>query len=441
VSPRGVECRRYYDLDASREITYRSDDEYSDHFLSLFKQVMRCHLRSNKGVESDLSGGLDSSSIVCLTEQLRHNGEVQLPSFETFSVPFAPGPAAETEYIEEVLHKYPHRHTYLPPGMAPLGQLIAQVAHYLDFPDFPNSGCTDYTPILGNRNDLRVRLTGLGGDEWFSGTYFVYADLVRQLRMMALLRRLRIDRNPPVGFAPFPGYARTLWRYGVLPLVPDGLKSALRPWLRRPPEILALVVPAFAARTKLLERLSTRRQLPRSRSFAQQDLFRYYFSGLLSYSLEMDARWTAGFRLEARHPFLDRRILEFAFAIPDNQRFRPGISKFVLRNSMRGILPERVRLRYDKTHLTELYPMALIALGGERLFDRLNVVKNGWVDGVVVRRLYRSMAEAFSRRDPSYAENVFELWNVFALELWLNVVFLRISEPFKHVAETGAAAL
>ena len=84
--------------------------------------------------------------------------------------------------------------------------------------------------------------------------------------------------------------------------------------------------------------------------------------------------------------------------------------------------------------------MALIALGGERLFDRLNVVKNGWVDGVVVRRLYRSMAEAFSRRDPSYAENVFELWNVFALELWLNVVFLGISEPFKHVAETTEAA-
>ena len=167
VSARGVECRRYYDLDASREIVYRSDDEYSDHFLSLFKEALRCQLRSNKGVASDLSGGLDSSSIVCLTEQLRRDGEVQVPSFETFSVRFETGPAAETEYVEEVLRKYPHRHTYLPPGMAPLGELIAQVAHYLDLPDFPNSVCADYTPLLGNRNDLRVRLTGLGGDEWF----------------------------------------------------------------------------------------------------------------------------------------------------------------------------------------------------------------------------------------------------------------------------------
>jgi hypothetical protein len=67
----------------------------------------------------------------------------------------------------------------------------------------------------------------------------------------------------------------------------------------------------------------------------------------------------------------------------------------------------------------------MIALGGERLFDRLSVVKNGWIDGVAVRELYRSMADGFSRRDPSYMQNVLELWTVFALELWFNVVFLK----------------
>jgi asparagine synthase (glutamine-hydrolysing) len=129
VSARGVEGRRYYDLDPSREIVYRSDDEYSGHFFSLFKEAVQCRLRSVKGVASELSGGLDSSAIVCLTEQLRHDGEVQLQNFETFTVRFQTGPAAETEYVEEVLNKYPHRHTYLPPGMAPLGELIRQVGH------------------------------------------------------------------------------------------------------------------------------------------------------------------------------------------------------------------------------------------------------------------------------------------------------------------------
>lgn len=440
VSARGVEGGRYYDLDASREIVYRSDDEYSEHFLSLFKEAVRCRLRSAKGVTADLSGGLDSSSIVCLTEQLRRDGEVQLSSFETFTVRFESGPAAETEYVEEVLHKYPHRHTYLSPGTAPLGELIAQVAHYLELPDYPNTSCADYTPLLGERDDLRVRLSGLGGDEWLGATYYQYADLLKQLRIIGLLRRLKIDRNQPAGFAPFPGYRKALTQYGVLPLVPERLKAVLRS-LRRPPKIHALVAPAFAARTGLSERLSERLRLPRCRSFTQQVLYRTYSAGWLSYALEIDARWTAGFRLEGRHPFLDRRIVEFAFAIPDSQRSRAGLSKFVMRQSMRGILPERIRRRSDKADLTELYPMAMSALGGERLFDRLTVVKNGWVDGVVLLRLYRSMAEAFSRRDPSYMENVLELWSVFAVELWLNVVFLGIREPFKHLTETREAAL
>ena len=104
--------------------------------------------------------------------------------------------------------------------------------------------------------------------------------------------------------------------------------------------------------------------------------------------------------MEGRNPFLDRRILKFAYAIPSDQRFRPGVSKFVLRQSMRGILPERLRLRSSKANLTELYPMAVSALGGEGLFDRLNVVRNGWVDGVVVRKFHRSMVEAFSAATP-----------------------------------------
>ena len=347
---------------------------------------------------SDLSGGLDSSSIVCLTEQLRRDGEVQVPGFETFSVRFETGPGAEAEYVEEVLRKYPHRHTYLPPGVAPLTELTRQVAHYLDVPDYPNGVLADYTPILGKRNDLRVRLTGVGGDEWFSGAYLVYADLLRQLRIASLWETLRIHRKPAGRFAAFSGSASNLWRYGVLPLVPESLKSVIRQW-RSPRQSTVLVPRAFAARTKLPDRLSARQPLPRCRSFAQQVVYGVYSSGTREYWREINARWAARFRLEGRHPLLDRRVLEFAFAIPYSQRCRGNVGKFVLRNSMRGILPERVRLRPDKAEMSEIYAMALIGLGGERLFDRLNSVKNGWIDGEAVRRLYRSMAAAFSRGD------------------------------------------
>jgi len=54
------------------------------------------------------------------------------------------------------------------------------------------------------------------------------------------------------------------------------------------------------------------------------------------------------FSIEARVPFLDYRLVEYAFALPDAQKIRSGLSKFVLREATRGILPERVRLRTDK---------------------------------------------------------------------------------------------
>jgi asparagine synthase (glutamine-hydrolysing) len=437
---RGAQCHRYYDLDPSREIVYRDDDEYAAHFLTLLREAVRCRLRSPKGVASDLSGGVDSSSIVCLAEKLRHDGAAQVPAFESFSVRFEDGPAAEGQYVEEVLRKYPHRHTDVPPGIAPAGELIRQAAHYLDLPDYPNLVCADYSPLLGRRDDLGVRLTGLGGDEWLGGTFLVYADLIRQLRVGAVFERLRIDRNPPGGFAPFPGFGYVLVHYGLWPLAPESLKSVIKRWLR-PPKLPAPVAPAFAAKTRLLERLSARRSWPRCRSFAQQALYQCYSSDALAYALRGDARWTAHFRLEGRHPFLDRRIMEFAFAIPDEQRCRRDMSKFVLREAMRGILPERVRLRRDKADLTAIYAMAIGALGGERLFDHLSVADNGWVDGEVVRKMYRSMADALSRGDPSYMNNIVELWMVIVIELWFNVVFLGLREPLGHTARAENAAV
>jgi hypothetical protein len=108
---------------------------------------------------------------------------------------------------------------------------------------------------------------------------------------------------------------------------------------------------------------------------------------------------------------------------------------------MRGILPERVRLRPDKGDMTPIYVMAMDALGGERMFDRLSVVENGWVDGVVVQKLYRSMAEGRSRGDPSYINSIPQLWMVIVIELWFNVVFRGIREPLGRTLHVENAAV
>ena len=75
-------------------------------------------------------------------------------------------------------------------------------------------------------------------------------------------------------------------------------------------------------------------------------------------------RHAAAHGVEVRHPFLDRRVVEFVLSIPPEKLFRAGLSKPLLRRSMAGVLPEAVRTRRDKTKLGAF--LDLSAAGGRR---------------------------------------------------------------------------
>jgi asparagine synthase (glutamine-hydrolysing) len=75
---RGVATKRYYDLDGSRAIRYGNDQQYGEHFLEVFKEAVRCRLRSHVPVAAELSGGLDSSSVVAMVKGLQVDGHRRL---------------------------------------------------------------------------------------------------------------------------------------------------------------------------------------------------------------------------------------------------------------------------------------------------------------------------------------------------------------------------
>jgi asparagine synthetase B (glutamine-hydrolysing) len=64
--------------------------------------------------------------------------------------------------------------------------------------------------------------------------------------------------------------------------------------------------------------------------------------------LRFDDRNAMAHSIESRVPFLDYRLIEFCFALPPEQKIRDGVTKFILRQAMTGILPEDVRMRQDK---------------------------------------------------------------------------------------------
>jgi len=170
VRPGGIEKRRYWDFDLSKEIRYKTDEEYAGHFLDLFREAVRCRLRSCGPIGSYLSGGLDSSSVsVIANELLREQGRTE--PLDTFSLVFR-NELRRSEYIQATVEHAGLRSHRFPPVPPSMDYYHEQARLYQDFPDWPNGGAMMARPL---REGLRqagtvVMLTGWGGNECVDGS-------------------------------------------------------------------------------------------------------------------------------------------------------------------------------------------------------------------------------------------------------------------------------
>ena len=107
VQETGVCKKQYWDINPKLTIFYKNDEEYAKHFLELFQEAVRCRLRGKGPVWADLSGGLDSSSIVCMAQILSRNHKFPDIDLETFSVIYDDlAECDERSFIEAVVNQY-----------------------------------------------------------------------------------------------------------------------------------------------------------------------------------------------------------------------------------------------------------------------------------------------------------------------------------------------
>jgi len=408
---------RYWDLDPLREIRYRRDEDYAEHFFTLFKEAVRSRLRSHRPIGADLSGGLDSSSVVSMTQLLSREGTLPNQGLETFSLVF-PGLACdESTYIRDVTQRWELPSNILVAETCPVNHYVAQVERDFDFPEFPNSAM--FTPLrkLALAKGITVILDGNGGDEWLSGSDCHYADLVRTRRFLRLFQQVCSDRRSTNAI--FPSWP--LLRLGLWPLLPVAMRTKIRRLSRRdgvPPWLS----PQFARHIHLTERLRLETVRRSGSSFAQEDIYRTLLNGWQSHGNEMGDRFSARLSMEERAPLNDQRIIEFAFAIPEEQHWRQEPSKFLLREAMKGLLPESVRNRRTKAEFSHTFAETLQTQGGSILLDSLLTEEFGWVQGGQVPSMYRAMIDLYSKGNSQYADYIWPLWMIFGIELWLSTI-------------------
>jgi asparagine synthase (glutamine-hydrolysing) len=408
---------KFWDFDCSKRIRYRSDAEYEEHFRVIFAESVRRRLRSDAPVLAELSGGMDSSSIVCVADMLIERNEAEVPQLDTISYYDDSEPSwNERPYFTKVEASRGQTGCHIDLGSEPSLVLQFRKDRLASTP--ASAGCvTESTrQFLGHlaSRGHRVVLSGFGGDEVLGGVPTptpLLADLLAEMRLRALARQLRewalAGRKPW-----FHLLLQTVQRF--LPLTLTGVSDNLRPspWLTT----------AFARRHRAAlsgypRRLTVLSSLP---SF-QDNLSA--LDGLrrqLGCTLQPE---TTPF--ETRYPYLDRDLLEFIFAIPREQLVRPGQRRSLMRRALIEIVPEEILNRKRKAFVARKF-LAAISSEWESLTPFTNDMLSSTL-GIINADAFRAALET-ARTGRNVPITI--LMRTLNLECWLrNVKYWRETPP------------
>ncbi len=304
-----------------------------------------------------LSGGLDSA---CVAAGLAANGLTDGRAFALGGT-FADDPVAD----ERALIEATAAHTHLPleriafdPSASILTPAAEHIAHWRLPPATPNLYLWRPLTMRARELDADILLDGEGGDELFGLAPSLIAD---ELRRGALRTAWSLTRElPGIGAQAGPRTRlRVLRRFGLDPLVPDGLRRIHERLQARRTAPDALLAQADAQQ---LRELHGAREQPR---YAGPLWWRSLAESLIDERDALDVG--AHFRREARdagiergQPFLyDLELIETVLRIPPRAQFDPVRDRPVLRDALRGLIPDSVRTRHVKSHFTPLLLRAI----------------------------------------------------------------------------------
>jgi asparagine synthase (glutamine-hydrolysing) len=413
--------QKYWDLDPKHEIRYSKDEEYEDHFKTVFREAVRAHLRTSGPLWSELSGGLDSSSIVCMAQEIYKAGEADNRGFTAFTMTFDESKKVdERNWSKLVVDKYGLNIEYFSADQYWLLKDVDERTAYWDEPT-PKGLITASLRASAARvvqRGVRVLLTGIGGDQVFMGgtlNPIHFADLLRRFRWKQLSRELA--RWQPFLNLPF---ARVFLNNCVKPLLNPN--TMIDPFYAKYWRPATWIAPAFSKRTHLADLMSDGFLPRRYMSPANQ---RQYLMIMRTPAALIRGRLMSPV-IELRCPFLYRPLLEFAMGIPMDQKVRPGAdTRSIVRRGMSGVLPDQIRDRKNKT-VFDQHTYVGINREWSRIESLLNSPRVAEL-GVVDQQKFRQALELMR---VGHSENIYQLISVLSLELWL-----RASEQFEGQRE------
>ncbi|MFI5149721.1 MAG: asparagine synthase (glutamine-hydrolyzing) [Bacteroidia bacterium] len=307
---------------------------------ALFLNAISLRLRSDVPVGSCLSGGIDSSAIVSAIHELRKNSIPRIEKLHLFTASFSEPEIDESAYAELVADQVHGEWHKIKPDSAQLLKDFEAFTYCQDLPIWSTSGYAQYRVMAeAKAKGIKVVLDGQGGDELFAGYYpyhFRYwMDLLKRGQPGNFYAETRAFSSS-LSFMVSQGlrqYGTQLIPTGLLPMVYKSHFHDIR-YLR----------PAFWETYK--KRLVHEEQKPSSlNELLAKEMYNYR----LKVYLKCEDRSSMWHSVESRTPFSDdKELIEYVFSLPPCMKIRNGVNKYLLRESVKGLIPEKIRLRTDK---------------------------------------------------------------------------------------------
>jgi asparagine synthase (glutamine-hydrolysing) len=402
-----AKVREFWTFNGGKRVRYRTDAEYEEHFRILFAQSVRRRLRSDATIIAELSGGMDSSSIVCMADQVLGRGGPEAVRVETVSYYDDSEPNwNERPFFTKVEERRGRAGCHIDSGFRENSDLEPSSGHFEVTPG--SQGGKGFVALqlaaYMRSQGSRVLLSGIGGDEVTGGVPTPVpelADLLARARLDELAHQLKVwalkQRRPWFHllseavreFLPFPH----LWvaKY-----------SRPAPWLN--PSFVRRNRAAscgYPSRVKLFGPLPSFQENMATLNFVRRHLASTRLSSEPYY--------------EKRYPYLDRDLLEFLYAVPRDQLVRPGQRRSLMRRALAGIVPDEILNRKRKAYVTRSSSLEIVS-DWDKLLREPQQLTSSRLGIVIAEEFAKAVKKVREGRDVA----VVPLYRTLAIERWLS---------------------
>tara|TARA_X000000950_G_scaffold214835_1_gene258512 strand:+ start:36136 stop:37977 length:1842 start_codon:yes stop_codon:yes gene_type:complete len=336
-----ISKKKYWKLEEINSILPGSEDELSEIYKEILRESVKKRISNKKKKIFSISGGLDSSSILCLASDILQT------KVNSYSVTYDDDEYDETEEIQDIISTRSNK--WINVQLEDDIDLDKNLYKIIQINDEPVATATWYTHFLATKKIKKegydLVYGGLGGDEFNAGEYeyftFFFADcyknnqdsLDNEIKLWEKYHNHEIfKKNKKIAF-------ENLKKFTDLKTSGKCLIDRERSF-----KYLDCLKKENFVDLKLDYNLDCHFE-----SFLQNRTFHDLFYETLPCCLRAQNRHSSFFDLQTINPFLSKEVAEFMFKIPYNLKIKNGITKYLLRKSMRRILPEKTRKRIKKT--------------------------------------------------------------------------------------------